>query len=411
MNKYTFIFLTLLAVTSGKLCAQANDLKARIEYEEAEKAYSEDNYELALTKLANAKQLMGSWQSRISYLQMMCLDKSVDYLDWEKRHDQLKTEVGLYLNFTDKNPDKADMEKVRAVYVIEKKINELHRIKEWQEASEVKRGDEFNKNSDYTSAMSSYVTAAENGNGNAMFAIGLLYYNGKGVPKNNAEAMTWFKKAVDKGDYYSFPLIATIHLESQNYTEAMNSYKKAVDKGFTFAMYVVGMMYYKGLGTNQNYTEAMVWLRKVAEKGNANAMYMMGCMYYNGEGVTQNYTEAMNLFRKAAEKGDADAMNFIGHMYYNGIGITQNYTEAFNWYKKGAENGNVSAMWNLGSMYHSPQGAWNYTEAFKWFKKGAEKGHKKAMEQIAKMYQDGLGVKKDKALAKEWEAKAAQAKD
>jgi TPR repeat protein len=45
-----------------------------------------------------------------------------------------------------------------------------------------------------------YSKAAELGFGNAMNAIGILYYLGYGVSKNYDMAMRWFKKAAELGD-------------------------------------------------------------------------------------------------------------------------------------------------------------------------------------------------------------------
>jgi uncharacterized protein len=40
---------------------------------------------------------------------------------------------------------------------------------------------------------------AEQGDANAQFKLGLMYYNGEGVPEDDAEAVKWYRKAAEQG--------------------------------------------------------------------------------------------------------------------------------------------------------------------------------------------------------------------
>jgi len=66
--------------------------------------------------------------------------------------------------------------------------------------------DEFNAGAnldakgDYIEAMRWYRKAADKGDADAMFNIGVLYDNGEGVKQDYIEAMRWYRKAADKGD-------------------------------------------------------------------------------------------------------------------------------------------------------------------------------------------------------------------
>jgi len=42
--------------------------------------------------------------------------------------------------------------------------------------------------------------AAEAGDAQAQFSLGVMYHNGEGVPQNDAEAMKWSRKAADQGN-------------------------------------------------------------------------------------------------------------------------------------------------------------------------------------------------------------------
>ena len=49
------------------------------------------------------------------------------------------------------------------------------------------------------SALSYYQASAELGNARAQHNLGVLYRDGLGVERNEAEALTWFQKSADQG--------------------------------------------------------------------------------------------------------------------------------------------------------------------------------------------------------------------
>jgi TPR repeat protein len=79
------------------------------------------------------------------------------------------------------------------------------------------------------------------------------------------------------------------------------------------------------------------------EVGEPNAQYIIGEMYYNGLGVKKDHAEAAIWIRKAAEQGLSEAQFVIGHMYYYGLGVKEDPEEALIWCRKAAENGHIRA--------------------------------------------------------------------
>src|SRR5436190_14425844 len=102
---------------------------------------------------------------------------------------------------------------------------------------------------------------ADQGNADAQYILGIIYFAGQGVPKNGAEAAKWFRLAADQGN-----------------ADAQCS---------------LGVMYGHGHGVPPNYTEAIKWFRVAADQGNAIAQFNLGVMYDRGQGVSQNYGEAL----------------------------------------------------------------------------------------------------------------------
>jgi len=155
------------------------------------------------------------------------------------------------------------------------------------------------KRGDYETAHRLIKPLAEKGLPEAQFNLGLLYDNGQGVPRNYAEALTWYRKAAEQGN----------------------------GKG----QYSLGMMYYNGQGVPKDYSEAMKWYRKAAEQGFAEAQYNLGNLCYRGQGVPQDYAEAVTWYSKAAEQGNAKGQYSLGMMYYRGRGVPKDYVLAHMW--------------------------------------------------------------------------------
>ena len=114
---------------------------------------------------------------------------------------------------------------------------------------------------------------AESGDADARFALGTLYYYGKGVLRDYQKAAYWYRKAADQGN--------------------------------ALAQYALGAMYGYGEGIGLDYGKAVHWFRKAAEQGNADAQQALGIMYDWGKGVSPSHEKAVYWYRKAADQGNA----------------------------------------------------------------------------------------------------------
>jgi tetratricopeptide (TPR) repeat protein len=165
------------------------------------------------------------------------------------------------------------------------------------------------------SLIAGVASAAEPTSPEGMNARGDDFYYGKGVPKDYALAVTWYRRAAEAGN-----------------NTAMDS---------------LGWMYDHGEGVTQDYQQALSWYRKAAEAGNNHAMNNLGWMYENGKAVTQDYQQALSWYRKAAEAGNSSAMDNLGSLYENGKGVEKDQQRAIDWYRKAAKLGNQDAINDL----------------------------------------------------------------
>jgi uncharacterized protein len=202
---------------------------------------------------------------------------------------------------------------------------------------------------------------AEQGNAQAQFNLGLAYYDGKGVPKDYAEAVKWYRKAVEQGNAQAQNNLGLCYQNGtgvpKDDAEAVRWFRKAAEQGLAQAQANLGVCYQNGTGVPKDDAEAIRWFRKAAEQGNATGQAGLGLAYYDGKGVPKDYDEAVKWYRKAAEQGLAVAQNNLGWAYYNGKGVPKDYDEAVKWYRKAAEQGYAQAQANLATILKETESA------------------------------------------------------
>ena len=141
---------------------------------------------------------------------------------------------------------------------------------------------------------------AAQGEAKAQNNLGLLYYNGRGVPQDYAKAREWWEKASAQGN--------------------------------AVAQYNLGVLYDFGRGVPQDYAKARQWYEKAAAQGYVDAQYNLGVLYDFGWGVPQDYAVAREWVEKAAAQGHARAQTNLGVLYQNGQSIPRDYVRAYMWY-------------------------------------------------------------------------------
>ena len=97
--------------------------------------------------------------------------------------------------------------------------------------------------------------SAELGNVNAQNAqgnLGFAYENGRGVPKDYAEAARWYRRVADQGVSWAQTRLGEMyeygHVGPVDYVEATRWYRQAASEGDVFAQTNLGLLYERGLG-------------------------------------------------------------------------------------------------------------------------------------------------------------------
>ena len=229
----------------------------------------------------------------------------------------------------------------------------------------------------YADALSRYQVLADQGSGLAQRRLGDVYLNGKGVPRDAAEAARWYARAAEKNDLQ--------------------------------AIAQLGTLYQRGEGVRLDWKEAHRLLKQAAEGGNALAMREFAFMALDGRGQPANLTEALQWYRKAAEAGDASAMDMLGiiHEYYL---QPPNLGEALRWYQRAADAGNVAAMYSLSTIYGDGRGVpQDKATEQAWLDKALAAGSGAAHQEMARRAM--RQAPPDQAAAEQWLERGALAGD
>ena len=122
--------------------------------------------------------------------------------------------------------------------------------------------------------------------------------------------------------------------ERGEYEKALALFHPLAEQGNSIAQYVLGNLYYFGLGVRKDEEQAVKWYRKASEAGIPEAQYNLGVTYRDGLGVRKDEGEAVRWWRKAADQGNADAQWGLGVMYRDGRGVLKSISAAVDWFYK-----------------------------------------------------------------------------
>ncbi len=191
---------------------------------------------------------------------------------------------------------------------------------------------------------------AEAGDAFDQFAVGSWYISGgRGVEKNLSEAVRWFRKAADQGNFFGQDALADCYAKGRgvvkDIAEAARWYRKAAEQGDLDAQTELGLCYSysNSEGVPKDFVEAAKWFRKAAEEDYATAEYLLGICHFNGDGVPKNLSAAAGWFRKASEQNHPAAQLNLGLCYSNGDGVPRDYLEAYKWANLSAAQGDADA--------------------------------------------------------------------
>ncbi|MFN0074964.1 MAG: C39 family peptidase [Prosthecobacter sp.] len=160
---------------------------------------------------------------------------------------------------------------------------------------------------------------AASGDAKSQIALAIRLRDGKGITKNDAEAMQWAHKAADAGNAEAQDFVGFAYLRGavvkRNPEIAIAYFKEAADESAQ-AAFNLGQCYFGAQGTAQDCPKALEWWKKAAKMGNGRAAANAAMAYRSGEGVEPDAALARQLAERAAELNDPSGLVLLGEMHF-----------------------------------------------------------------------------------------------
>ena len=97
-----------------------------------------------------------------------------------------------------------------------------------------------------------------------------MYVEGKGIAEDDAEGAKWYRRAAEQGDAEAQFNLGLMYARGEGIAEddaeAAKWCRRAAEQGFAPAQLSLGIMYYQGRGVPQNYLRAHVWMNLGASR-------------------------------------------------------------------------------------------------------------------------------------------------
>lgn len=161
---------------------------------------------------------------------------------------------------------------------------------------------------------------ANQGNAEADYQLGMIYYNG---------------------------LVAVANYRQK----AARLLALAAEGKHDGACVALAKCYLAGRGVRKDAKQAATLLQAAANRDDAAAQVYLGRLFEKGNGVEQDPWEALRLYHKAADQDDDEAMYRIGRLYESGaLEAEPDPILAQAWYRKAAEHGSERASHALQNL-------------------------------------------------------------
>jgi TPR repeat protein len=172
--------------------------------------------------------------------------------------------------------------------------------------------------------------AAEAGDAEYQYQVGMMYKNGVGIDKNPQAAKEWLQKSAAQGNtaaenqlntelFNDTKLLAaqgSKAAENQLDIEKFNKTKLSAEAGDPIAQNKLGLLYKHGTGVELDNQKAIEWIQKSADQKYAFGERNLACMLY-GKNNEQDRAKAKDLLQDAANQGEKESARILKAWFPN----------------------------------------------------------------------------------------------
>lgn len=181
---------------------------------------------------------------------------------------------------------------------------------------DLKNGRRAYQNGDYNRALDYFRHASDDGNLVADWYLGHIYRLGRGVPRDDAMAFSYYSRVADQYDPDE---------------PGKNRLRVMVDAMVRVADYQRTGSIKGGIQPNAP-AAASAYMNIATTYGHPAALYALGVMNIKGQGMRANPQQGLKWLIAAARKRNAPAEAFLGELYWQGQLVQPDRTRAVMWY-------------------------------------------------------------------------------
>ena len=181
---------------------------------------------------------------------------------------------------------------------------------------DLKKAKKAYRNGNYNRALRFFRRASDDGNIVADWYLGHMYRQGRGVPRDDAAAFTYYARVAD-------------HYDPDE--RETNRLRIVVDAMVRIADYQRTGAAKAGINANPK-AAARAYLKIATTYGHPAALYALGVMNIQGEGIKKNPQQGLKWLIAAARKRHAPAEAYLGELYWDGKLVRGDRTRAVMWY-------------------------------------------------------------------------------
>ncbi len=198
---------------------------------------------------------------------------------------------------------------------------------------------------------------AASGHAKAKERLSWMKQVGYGTASEGVVGLAWLRKRAERGDCEDFVELGNSYRNGylfhtftvpvpKDIEEAVSWFRRAAQRGCYGAAMTLAQIYRDGDGVKPDSAAALGWFAQAA-KEEPEAEFQMGLLHERGQGIPKNPVLAFEHYRRAASRGDADGMHSLGRLYEAGQGVEADRQKALEWYRKAGNKGHEAAPADL----------------------------------------------------------------
>jgi TPR repeat protein len=161
-----------------------------------------------------------------------------------------------------------------------------------------------------------YAKAAAQGSRKAQFSLAKSYLADKSAtPADRQHAVALLHQAADPGEAEAQYQLGMMYMRgdgvAKNEEKGLQYYRVAAEQGHEEAQYSLGVRHAVGKGVEVDDYEAHRWFKRAANEGHGKAQHNLALTYLHGMGTKEQPDKANEWFHKAADKGVAKSADYL----------------------------------------------------------------------------------------------------